>query len=157
MFSNLRINTQTAARKLETSQAASGISRHLLHVQEAERKRISRELHDGTGQSLMVLRLYLAMLANDGQSPESQAKIQEALNLLDHTVEDLRRVISRLSPQILEAEGLISAIRTEATTVARNTGMRVEFDLPSEIAFSDHESELAIYRCLQEALHNIAK
>jgi len=135
----------------------SELSRHLLRAQEKERKRISRELHDGTGQSLMVLRLYLAMLASDGQSPESRAKIQEALQLLDHTVEDLRRIISRLSPRVLDELGLLAAIRKEVLELAKSAGMRFELDLPERIDTLDHESEIALYRSLQEALHNIAK
>lgn len=138
-------------------QSIPELSRHLLRAQEAERKRISRELHDGTGQSLMVLRFYLAMLANDGQSPESQAKIEEALQLLDHTVEDLRRLISRLSPRILEELGLLAAIRKEVRELSKNTGMKAHLDLPKDFGQLASEFEVALYRSLQEALHNIAK
>jgi signal transduction histidine kinase len=125
-------------------------------AQEEERKRISRELHDGTGQGLMVLRLYLGMLAGDQASVESQTKVQEALRLLDHTIEELRRIIGRLSPRSLEELGLVAAIRKEARNLSRNTRLKARLDLPRELAL-DHESEIALYRSLQEALHNIAK
>jgi signal transduction histidine kinase len=126
-------------------------------AQEAERKRISRELHDGTGQNLMVLRLYLAMLANDEQSPGSQAKIREALDLVDHTVDDLRRILCRLSPRVLEEAGLLAAIRKEVRELSKNTGMKASLDLPENFGQLDSEIEVAVYRSLQEALHNIAK
>ena len=125
MFPYVRHKARSSSCDLQTPEV-SELSRHLLRAQEKERKRISRELHDGTGQGLMVLRLYLAMLASDGQSPESRAKIQEALQLLDHTVEDLRRIISRLSPRVLEEMGLLAAIRKEVLELAKNTGMRFE-------------------------------
>ena len=131
--------------------------RHLIRAQESERKRISRELHDGAGQGLMVLRLYLAMLASESQSSESLAKIQEALKLLDHTTEDLRRIISRLSPRTLEELGLLAAIRKETHDLSQNSGMKPQLDLPEDLDPLDHEIEVAIYRSLQEALHNIAK
>ena len=146
-----------------TSRAGAGsgmgaeLSRHLIRAQEEERKRISRELHDGTGQGLMALRLYLGMLASESRSPESLLKIEEALKLLDHTTEDLRRIIGRLSPRILDELGLLAAIRKEARGLSRNTGMKARLDLPNEFAPLDREIEVAIYRSLQEALHNIAK
>jgi two-component system sensor histidine kinase NreB len=157
MFPSLHVKSRNSACEQKAGAPASEQSRHLLRAQEAERKRISRELHDGTGQSLMVLRLYLAMLANDEQSPESQAKIQEALQLLDHTVEDLRRIISRLSPRMLEELGLLAAIRKEARELSKNAGMKAHLDLPEDLGQLDCEFEVAIYRSLQEALHNVAK
>ena len=158
MFSNFRAKSHNSAceQKIEEG-PTSELSRHLLRAQEVERKRISRELHDGTGQGLMVLRLYLAMLANDGQSPESQVKIREALKLLDHTVEDLRRIISHLSPRVLDELGLLAAIRKEVRELTRNTGMKGTLDLPKEIGGVDSELEIALYRSLQEALRNVAK
>lgn len=136
---------------------AAEVSRHLVRAQEEERKRISRELHDGTGQGLMVLRLYLGMLGAGQLDTESQGKVQEALGLLDNTIEDLRRIIGRLSPQTLERVGLLPAIRKEARDVSRNTGLKAQMDLPRSLPRLDAEVELAIYRSVQEALHNIAK
>jgi signal transduction histidine kinase len=136
---------------------ASEVSRHLVRAQEEERKRISRELHDGTGQGLMVLRLYLGMLGAGQLDSESREKVQEALGLLDHTIEDLRRIIGRLSPQTLERLGLLPAIRKEVRELGRNTGLKTELDLPRILPRLDTEVELAIYRSVQEALHNVAK
>jgi signal transduction histidine kinase len=146
-------------RKLARSSSGttdSELSRHLLRAQEEERKRISRELHDGTGQGLMVLRLYLGMLASESQSLESELKIQEALKLLDHTIEELRRIIGRLSPRTLDELGLLAAARREARGLSRSTGLTARLDLPKELVL-EHEVEVALYRSLQEALHNIAK
>ena len=135
----------------------SEVSRHLVRAQEEERKRISRELHDGTGQGLMVLRLYLGMLGAGQLDVEGQEKVREALGLLDHTIEDLRRIIGRLSPQTLERLGLLPAIRKEVRELSRNTGIKAELDLPRTLPQLDKELELALYRSIQEALHNIAK
>jgi signal transduction histidine kinase len=135
----------------------SELSHHLLRAQEGERRRISRELHDGTGQGLMVLRLYLGMLATESSTPESQAKIHEALKLLDHTIEDLRRIIGRLSPRVLEEMGLLAAIRKSVRDVSRRTGLKAQLELPKALGELDREVEIALYRSLQEALHNIAK
>jgi signal transduction histidine kinase len=135
----------------------SEISRHLVRAQEDERKRIGRELHDGTGQGLMVLRLYLGMLAAGKLDTESQFKVQEALGLLDNTIEDLRRIIGRLSPQTLERLGLLPAIRKEVRETSRNGGIKAILDLPRNLGAVHLEVELALYRSVQEALHNISK
>src|SRR5437868_14237591 len=86
------------------------LSRHLLKAQEEERKRISRELHDEAGQGLMVLRLQLGMVSASADH-EVNGKIQKAMQTLDRTIGDVRRVIARLSPPVLDELGLVAAIR----------------------------------------------
>jgi len=133
------------------------LSRDLVRAQEAERKRISRELHDSTGQGLMVLRLYLSLMEHESETPDLQSKLQEALRLLDHTIEELRRVIGRLSPRALEELGLFAAIRREIRDFSRRTGISAQVELPKTPITLQHEIELALYRAVQECLQNIAK
>lgn len=144
------------ARTAHEAKDSSRLSRRLLEAQEEERKRISRELHDGTGQSLMVLRFHLGMLA-DKQNAELTPKVTEALSVLDRIIEDVRRIIGRLSPRVLEELGLLAAIRKEARELSKRTGMEPHLELPGELVAVDRETEVAVYRLLQEALHNIAK
>jgi signal transduction histidine kinase len=140
-----------------TDSAAAEVSRQLLKGEEEERRRISRELHDETGQALMVLRFHLEMLAGDATSKQQQGKVQESLDLLDRTIEGLRRIIARLSPRVLEELGLLTAIRRQAEQLSGQTKMKARLDLPKELARVDHEIEVALYRSVQEALHNVAK
>jgi two-component system sensor histidine kinase UhpB len=133
------------------------LSRQLLRAEEEERKRISRELHDETGQGLMVLRMYLQSLTSAFESGGVPEKFQEAFQLLDRTIEGLRRIIRRLSPRVLEELGLLAAVRREARELSRSTGIESTLALPETVTRLDHESEIAIYRTVQEALHNIAK
>src|SRR2546425_9484816 len=135
---------------------ATELSRQLLKVQEEERRRISRELHDETGQALMVLRFHLEMLAGDARSEEQKAKIQEALDVLDRSIEGLRRTIARLSPRVLEELGLVTAIRRQALFLAKHTGTKAHLELPEDFAPMDHDIEVALYRSAQEPLHNLA-
>jgi two-component system sensor histidine kinase UhpB len=133
------------------------LSRQLLKAQEEERGRISRELHDETGQALMVLRFHLEMLASQTRTQEQKAQTQESLDLLDRTIEGLRRTIARLSPRVLEELGLIAAIRSQTQLLTRHTGMQPHLDLPESAGLLDHDLEVALYRSVQEALHNVAK
>jgi len=134
------------------------LSAHLLRAQEEERKRISRELHDATGQQLMVIRLYLGMLDSSADSPaELRKKIGETVNVVDQTIEGIRRIIAKLSPLVLEELGLIAAIRKEAKDFTKRTGVRTRVAVSDDVGRLSNQTETAIYRVIQEALHNVAK
>lgn len=148
-----RINDALREREARIAQ----LSAHLLQVQEQERKRISRELHDETGQGLMVIRLYLGMLESSIKGRAPRSKIRETLGVVDRTIDGIRRIIARLSPLVLQELGLIAAIRKEAKDLARATGVRARVVVPDEVGRLTPETEAAIYRVVQEALHNIAK
>ena len=83
--------------------------------------------------------------------------VQESLDVLDRTIEGLRRIIARLSPRVLEEFGLLAAIRRHAQLLASQTRMKAHVELPEEIAAMHHDIEVALYRSAQEALQNIAK
>ncbi len=151
----LRARVNDALREREARIAE--LSAHLLQVQEDERKRISRELHDETGQALMVIRLYLGMLEQNTTSRTARTKIRETLNVVDRTIEGLRRMIARLSPLVLQELGLIAAIRKEAKDLAKSTGIKARVAVGDEMGRLNPEAEAAIYRVVQEALHNVAK
>jgi signal transduction histidine kinase len=148
-----RINDALREREARIAQ----LSAHLLQVQEQERKRISRELHDETGQGLMVIRLYLGMLEAGIKGRTPRTKIKETLEVVDRTIDGIRRIIARLSPLVLQELGLIAAIRKEAKDLARTTGVRARVVVPDEVGRLAPETEAAIYRVVQEALHNVAK
>lgn len=133
------------------------LSGHLLKAQEDERKRISRELHDETGQALMVIRLYLGMLDGTVTAKASKAKIAELLEVVDRTIEGIRRIIARLSPLVLQELGLAAAIRKEAKDLARATGIQARVELSDEVGRLSPDIEAAVYRVVQESLHNVAK
>jgi signal transduction histidine kinase len=133
------------------------LSGHLLKAQEDERKRISRELHDETGQALMVIRLYLGMLDTTVTTRAAKAKIVELLEVVDRTIEGIRRIIARLSPLVLQELGLVAAIRKEAKDLARATGIHARVEMSDEIGRLSPDIEAAVYRVVQESLHNVAK
>jgi signal transduction histidine kinase len=133
------------------------LSGHLLKAQEEERKRISRELHDETGQALMVIRLYLGMLDGTVKTHEAKEKIGELLAVVDRTIEGIRRIIGRLSPLVLQELGMISAIRKEAKDLHKTAGVQARVDISENVGRLDPVIETAIYRVVQESLHNVAK
>ncbi len=150
-----RAGMTDALRERETRIAE--LSAHLLKVQEDERKRISRELHDETGQSLMVIRLYLGMLENSLSARTAKSKVRETVTVVDRTIEGIRRIIGRLSPLVLQELGLIAAIRKEAKDLAKSTGVKARVVMGDDVGRLAPEVETAFYRVVQEALHNVAK
>jgi signal transduction histidine kinase len=141
----------------EREQRIADLSGHLLRVQEDERKRISRELHDETGQALMVIRLYLGMMEPSVTARNVKGKIRETVEVVDRTIEGIRRIIGKLSPLVLQELGLVAAIRKEAKDLAKTTGVKARVMISEEVGRLAPGTEQAIYRVVQEALHNVAK
>jgi len=141
----------------EREQRIAELSGHLLRVQEEERKRISRELHDETGQALMVIRLYLGMMESGVTQRNVKSKIRETVEVVDRTIEGIRRIIGKLSPLVLQELGLVAAIRKEAKDLARTAGVKARVLISEEVGRLAPGTEQAIYRVVQEALHNVAK
>src|SRR5499427_451906 len=141
----------------EREQKIAELSAHLLRVQEEERKRISRELHDETGQALMVIRLYLGMMESATKERAARSKIRETVEVVDRTIEGIRRIIGKLSPLVLQELGLVAAIRREAKQLAKATGVKTRVLISQDVGRLAPGAEQAIYRVVQEALHNVAK
>lgn len=141
----------------EREQRIAELSGHLLRVQEDERKRISRELHDETGQALMVIRLYLGMMESGVSGRNVKTKIRETVEVVDRTIEGIRRIVGKLSPLVLQELGLVAAIRKEAKDLARNTGVKARVLISEEVGRLAPGTEQAIYRVVQEALHNVGR
>lgn len=155
---SLAIDRAQIAEALREREARiAELSGHLLRVQEEERKRISRELHDETGQALMVIRLYLGMLDTSIPTREVRAKVRETLAVVDRTIEGIRRIIGRLSPLVLQELGLVAAIRKESKDLAKSSGIKVRTAISEGVGRLESETEMALYRIVQEALHNVAK
>jgi len=141
----------------EREQKIAELSAHLLRVQEEERKRISRELHDETGQALMVIRLYLGMMEAATKERGARGKIRETVDVVDRTIEGIRRIIGKLSPLVLQELGLVAAIRREAKHLAKTTGVKTRVLIAPDVGRLAPGTEQAIYRVVQETLHNVAK
>lgn len=146
----------SAVRPDKQETEAPEIARSLFQVEEAERRRIGRELHDEIAQGLAVLRFQLEMLQEIPADPSVKKSLGEALAVVDRTIEGLRRIVARLSPQALEKMGMIGVIRKEAQNFA-SAGVQVDVRISPRFGRLSPEIELALYRLVQEALNNIAK
>jgi two-component system sensor histidine kinase UhpB len=125
--------------------------------QEEERRRLARELHDDTIQSLIALkqRVQLAQLSQaNGSGALSLSELEE---LTEKTIADLRRVTRALRPIYLEDLGLLAALEMLAREMTGLTGIEIEFKASGSEQRLSPRVELALYRIAQEALNNVAR
>jgi len=135
------------------------LSNQIMHVQEEERRRISRELHDEVGQALTAILVNLAVAQNYsvGTSERLQAKITETQRLLEQTMETVHRFAHELRPAMLDELGLLPALRSYVKSFSTRTGLRVHFRATPAAEQLDGEKKTVIYRIAQESLTNVAK
>ena len=134
------------------------LAEHMLHVEEMERRRISRELHDEAGQSLLCIRLQMELL--EQSIPEEQnewrLKLGEARDLTERTILEMRRLIAALSPAVLESLGLGAALRQLVNRFRRLHPCRMRLHL-ARIGGLPQQIEIIVYRLVQECCNNIGK
>jgi signal transduction histidine kinase len=159
-----RVKAEQALRQSEAALRESEaelrkLAALLIAAQEDERRRLARELHDDTSQTLAALAIELASLqrkaagADDGVRNGLQS-VETSVHRLAEGIHDMSRL---LHPSILDDLGLEAAVRTECERVSEREGIPIIFevlDLPSELP---RDCALTLYRITQEALHNIAK
>lgn len=141
-----RMTRDLAAREQEVRRLAKQVTR----IEEEERRRISRELHDETGQSLLFIRLQLERM--ERRVPE----LSEVRQVVERTIGEIRRVIASLSPAVLEQLGLAAAVRQLTDRFRELYPARVSLRMPALGRYA-RDTETMAYRLLQECYQNIAK
>jgi two-component system sensor histidine kinase UhpB len=140
--------------RLEHERATS--SARVLLAQEAERRRIAQELHDEVGQSMTAILLVLGRAADDADPP-LRDELHQAQEITRESLDEVRRLVRRLRPGVLDDLGLISALTSLTHDFATHTGLRVTRRFASDLPALDHETELVLYRVAQESLTNAAR
>lgn len=152
------LETRVAARTQELAEAEARLgelSRKLLRLRDEERRRLARELHDSTGQTLAALELNLVMLQQENLSPKMAEKLSESVRLTDQALQEIRTISYLLHPPMLDEAGLVLALEWYVEGFAQRSRMRVDLDLPATYDRLPQEMELAIFRIVQEALTNV--
>ena len=131
----------------------------VINAQEEERKRIARELHDDYGQTLTGLIMSIESLENMTSPEQSQfkEKLKNTKSLVTRTLEDMRRLTLDLRPSTLDDMGLVTTIRAYAHTHLEAVGIHVDFESKGMSGRLAPAVETALFRIIQEAIHNITK
>ncbi|MCE9637279.1 MAG: PAS domain S-box protein [Planctomycetes bacterium] len=135
------------------------LSHGILHAQESERKRVSRELHDNVAHAAIGINLHLEMLSREstGKSTARKRKLAETKALLAEFVEVVHRFSRELRPTLLDDLGLVAALRSFTKEFAKRTKLTVRFTSEAEADQLDVAGKTTLYRVAQEALTNVAK
>jgi PAS domain S-box-containing protein len=142
----------------ESESSLRRLSVHLLRTQDEERRRIGRDLHDSLGQYLSVLMMKLdSMRSSWKRSSESciDAELAECANLVEESIKEVRTISYLLYPPMLEEVGLSSAVPWYVDGFTKRSGIITSFQISPDFPRLSRESELALFRVLQEALANV--
>jgi signal transduction histidine kinase len=148
-----RVNVQLHERERMRQQ----LLRTVISAQEDERKRIARELHDETSQTLAALGMGLDTAIARSDVPEARQKLADARRLVDRMNAELHRLIVNLRPSVLDDLGLAAAIEWFAERHLAAAGIAVRCELGDLDVRLPSEMEAAVFRVVQEAINNIAR
>lgn len=129
------------------------MSAKILELQDVERRRIARELHDSVGQFLAGLKINLSQV--DVHKANSEALIQETLRLTDYAIQEVRTISHLLHPPLLDELGFLSAARWYLDEYGRRSQLDVSLTIEEPIVRLPREVEIALFRVLQETLTNV--
>jgi PAS domain S-box-containing protein len=138
--------------------AARKLSARVIHAQEEERRRISRDLHDSIGQYLTGLKCTIGAVIRNGEcGDDTRKKLEECIETIRICMDETRSISYMLHPPILDLLGLAPALRSFTEMFAKRSDIELELDLPSGNERLDTALETALFRIAQECLTNIQR
>lgn len=133
------------------------LSKEIFSVQEEERTRISREIHDEIGQALTAISLNVEKLKTNGKPSEVKRKIQSIQSLVEKTSDFIHHLSRQIHPSMLEDLGLLPALRSFVRDFQKNTELRVNLTFSASVERVSIEQKTVLYRIVQESLTNVLK
>jgi signal transduction histidine kinase len=129
----------------------------LFHMQDEERRRLARELHDGAVQNLVALAMDIGMVRDAIPARDVSAKelVDECVRLIEQSTNELRTISYLLHPPYFDELGLPAVLRDFVEGFATRSGIRVTLEIDPELGRLGHDLELTIFRVVQEALSNV--
>ena len=146
------INERTRAES-----ALRSLSGRLMRIQDDERRRLARELHDSSGQHLVALQMNLSALSRHISHPDADCSglLLDCQQILNRVVKEIRTLSYLLHPPLLDETGLGSALQWYVDGLAQRSNVKIELHLPADLGRLSQELETAIFRIVQECLTNI--
>jgi two-component system NarL family sensor kinase len=149
------VETNEALRVTESS--LRQLSGRLLQLQDEERRRIARDLHDTTGQKIAALSMSLDRVARllDSKKPERLEALEEGRDIVRMIGEEIRTLSYLLHPPLLDESGLGSAVRWYAEGFQKRSGIRLNVNISPDLGRLSTDVEMALFRVVQESLTNV--
>jgi two-component system, NarL family, sensor kinase len=149
-------HSQLQAVLVQRTAQLQNLSQRLLKVQDEERRRLSRDLHDSTGQTLTALKINISLLQEScKQDPSKMALVSEAAELTDQAIEEIRTMSYLLHPPLLDEVGFGCAAEWYIEGFAKRSGVKVNLDIATEQERLPMSVEIVLFRILQEGLTNV--
>jgi PAS domain S-box-containing protein len=148
------IAVDVTARRI-AEEALRKLSGRLLGIQDQERRRIARELHDSLGQYLAGLKIALEMVSNTPSPEKRNALLAECRDILEKSITETRTLSHLLHPPLLDEAGFASAASWFVTGFSQRSGIEVRLELPEDLPRLSEAVEIALFRVLQESLTNV--
>jgi PAS domain S-box-containing protein len=150
--------TQDITERKRLEDSLRELSGRLLALQDEERRRLARELHDSTAQILTGLSLNLAVLgrhADVAQNPQASKALSDSLGLAEQASQEIRTMSYLLHPPLLDEAGLAQALRWYIDGFTQRTKIDVDLEVSDELGRLSHDMEIALFRIVQECLTNV--
>lgn len=141
---------------LERTVALQNLSQRLLRVQDEERRKVARDLHDSTGQTLTALKISVTLLQRKLQHDKgTREELAGIASLVDEALQEIRTTSYLLHPPLLDESGFTSAAQWYLAGFAQRSGIKVRIDFAPEVERLPNQIENALFRVLQESLTNV--
>ncbi len=141
---------------LERTAELQTLSQRLLKVQDEERRKISRDLHDSTGQTLAALKISITLLQEECQGDPAKLRLAQQIGgFADHAINEIRTMSYLLHPPLLDEVGFTCAAEWFVEGFAKRSGIDVAVQFANSRARLPKRMEIALFRVLQESLTNV--
>ena len=153
MLAQANLEVVVSSRTAQLQQLSS----RLIAMQDEERRRIARELHDSAGQYLAGIQMNLHALLHEPSAlaKTEKERVADSLTMAEHCTAEIRTISYLLHPPLLDEVGLASAISWYVEGFSQRSGIRVELEIPEAIGQLPHDLENALFRVVQQSLANI--
>lgn len=143
---NIRKDAEDRLRKLSV---------RVMAIQDRERRRIARDLHDSAGQTLAAIRMTLSMLLNKTADPQAITLLDDVSEMTNQLLQEIRTTSYLLHPPLLDESGFCSAARWFVDGFTKRCGIEVRCEIPEQVQRLPESVELMLFRVLQESLTNV--
>jgi signal transduction histidine kinase len=157
LLTTLRERTEIEYTLRQQRNQLRTLANRLMHVQDDERRRIAKMLHETTAQDLAALKMVLARLnrSADRFSEGERNALTESISLAEQSITEIRTLAYLLHPPFLDEAGLVTAVQWYAGGFAERSGIKVDLDLPESVERLPLETATVLFRVVQESLTNI--
>ncbi len=148
---------QRTAELAEANEKLRELTAGLLHMQDMERRRFARELHDSVGQLLTVINMNLSAFDQENLSPKAVHLLGDSRELVEQIIREIRTISHLLHPPLLDEAGLGAALRIYVEGFGQRSGIVADLKVEEDLPRLSPDLEISIFRIVQECLTNILK